>query len=86
VSDDKQIRFEPTVWYCRDSYGNEACGVVDETSDLTQCCGMMDRSGSRQYFESEFYHMGDWAREHGIDMWSRNVPLEIRPSQMHKHT
>lgn len=78
------VNVECTVWLVRDSFGNEATGVVEETCDTVQVCGMVGKEGGHEYFESECYHLESWCKEHGFSFWTRSVPLSIPLDQMVK--
>ncbi len=56
------------IYLVKDSHGNTASATCEEGSDTVQICGMKDKSGTTQYFESEGYHLSSFCDEHGFEL------------------
>lgn len=78
------INVECTVWLVRDSFGNKQSGVIEETCDTVQVSELLGKDGIHEYFESEFYHLSTFCKEHEMSLWTRSVPLSIPLDQMVK--
>jgi hypothetical protein len=73
--------FEYIAWVVTDSFGNTYRGLVAESSDTVQVCGMKSPAGD-QYFESEYYHLSTWCMEHGFVLRYKKGVLRLDDSEM----
>jgi len=64
------------VWAFRDSHGNTAINVCEESSDTIQICGLKNVEGDGVYFESEAYHAPAWCHVNGISYSHREHTIE----------
>lgn len=62
------MKIEFTVWKVEDAHGNTDGGTINEEYDTVQVCGMKNKEGKSQYFESDFRHLGKWCEENNITL------------------
>ncbi len=56
------------IYLLKDTHGNKAFGVVEESCDSVQICGMHDVDSQPLYFESDAYHLDGWCKTHNIEL------------------
>lgn len=56
------------IYLLKDSHGNEAYAVCEDSCDTVQICGLKNKAGQDAYFESDAYHLGSFAEENGIEL------------------
>lgn len=56
------------TYLIKDTHGNKAFGVVQESCKTVQICGMFDEDYQPLYFEADAYHLYDWCQEHNLTM------------------
>lgn len=61
------MKFTYVIYHMKDAFGKQAAAVAEEGCNDVQICGLRDKAGKEQYFESEAYHLQDWCNEHGIE-------------------
>jgi len=76
------------IYLLVDSHGNKTSVVVNESCDTAQICGMKNKAGETQYFESDAYHIHTFCKEHDIELriidreedfdalWKENEPTK----------
>lgn len=55
------------IYLFKDSYGNKSFASCEDGSDTIQICGMVDKSGETQHFESEAYHAELFCNDYDIE-------------------
>jgi len=73
----KHIDVEAIVVVVSDSNDNYDTAVVGYTCDTVHISGLKDKDGNDVYFESELYHLYDWAVKHDFTYVSKNVIIEM---------
>jgi len=56
------------IYLVKDSHGNKTFGVVEESCDTVQICGMFDADSQPLYFETDGYHLEGWCKEHDLEL------------------
>ena len=67
IKEVSEVEIQHDVWLFKDSQGNTAWAVCDDSSDTIQVCGLVDAKGESAYFESEAYHAPQWCVENAIE-------------------
>ncbi len=56
------------IYLTKDSHGNTSVATCEESCDTVQICGMLNKAGEKQYFESEAYHLRSFCKENDIEL------------------
>ncbi len=65
------------IYLVKDSHGNEASATCEEGADTVQICGMKDKDGNPQYFESEAYHIHSFCNDYGFELRIHELSYEF---------
>lgn len=65
------------VYRVKDSHGNVCERAVDDPAETVDVWGMKDARGEGVYFESEAWHLGGWAKKHGIEIETHAIDLRL---------
>lgn len=73
----EKFKLKAHIYVVKDYFGNVEARVVDEPSDTVQIWGE-DKDSVRQTFESDAYHMGRWAADHGFEFAVVEREIEVQ--------
>jgi hypothetical protein len=74
--------FEYIAWVVTDSFGNTDSGLIEDSCDTVQVCGLKSSDWGDQYFESEYYHLPAWCMEHGFVLRFKKSTFTLDESKM----
>jgi hypothetical protein len=57
-----------STYLLKDSHGNKAYAVCDDSSATVQICGLKDEKGNDLYFESEAYHLHSYFSDFKVEI------------------